>query len=52
MNETESLPNFNCINALDLTDWPKMNHLLKIKKVYEKEVEEVNKLVKGMDLQL
>lgn len=29
-----------------------MNHLLKIKKVYEKEVEEVNKLVKGMDLQL
>ena len=33
-------------------DLLEISHLLKIKKVYEKEVEEVNKLVKGMDLQL
>ena len=33
-------------------DLLEVNHLLKIKKVYEKEVEEVNKLIKGMDLQL
>lgn len=33
-------------------DLLEINHLLKIKKVYEKEVEEVNKLIKGMDLQL
>lgn len=33
-------------------DMLEVNHLLKIKKVYVKEIEEVNKLVKGMDLQL
>ena len=33
-------------------DLLKVNHLLKIKKVFVKEIEEVNKLVKGMDLQL
>ncbi len=33
-------------------DLLEVNHLLKIKKVYVKEIEEVNKLVKGMDLQL
>ena len=33
-------------------DMLEVNHLLKIKKVYVKEIDEVNKLVKGMDLQL
>lgn len=33
-------------------DLLEVNHLLKIKKVFVKEIEEVNKLVKGMDLQL
>lgn len=33
-------------------DLLEVNHLLKIKRVYVKEIEEVNKLVKGMDLQL
>jgi len=34
------------------TDMLEINHLLKIKKVYTGEIEEVNKLIKGMDLQL
>lgn len=33
-------------------DLMEVNHLLKIKRVFVKEIEEVNKLVKGMDLQL
>ena len=33
-------------------DLLEVNHLLKIKKVFVKEIDEVNKLVKGMDLQL
>ena len=33
-------------------DLLEVNHLLKIKKVYTREIEEVNKLIKGMDLQL
>ena len=33
-------------------DLLEVNHLLKIKKVFIKEIEEVNKLIKGMDLQL
>ena len=33
-------------------DLLEVNHLLKIKKVFVKEIEEVNKLIKGMDLQL
>ena len=33
-------------------DLLEINHLLKIKKVYTREIEEVNKLIKGMDLQL
>lgn len=33
-------------------DLLEINHLLKIKKVYVREVEEVTKLIKGMDLQL
>src|SRR5665647_1008258 len=33
-------------------DLLEVNHLLKIKKVYSREVEEVTKLIKGMDLQL
>jgi cobalt-zinc-cadmium efflux system outer membrane protein len=34
------------------SDLLEINHLLKIKKVYVGEIDEVNKLVKGMDLQL
>ena len=34
------------------SDLLETNHLLKIKQVYSREVEEVNRLIKGMDLQL